>query len=117
MRSCGSCTRCCEGSLSMEIQGIDILGKGCPLVLLDKGCGAHSERPMGCAQFFCGWIKDETIPEHFKPNISNTIILLPLRHPEILGLVLTGKEPMAADMLQWAQEYALKHNLTIKISE
>lgn len=116
MRECGTCTKCCEGSISVDVRGYEILHRGCPFVKLEKGCGIHSERPAGCAQFFCGWIKDESIPEHFKPNMSNTIILLPLSQPKILGLVPT-EGTVAAEMLEWAQSYADEHNLTIKIQE
>ncbi len=116
MRECGTCTKCCEGSLGMTINGEDIYGKGCPLVLLNKGCGDYENRPaIGCGTFKCGWLKNPDVPEEFKPNLIDVIILFPIKNPNNMGLVPTGGRPIPEDVLHWADKYSLNNNLDLII--
>ena len=75
-RSCGTCTKCCEGHLKANINGVKMgLGKACYLLELGKGCSDYDNRPyMPCKWYRCEWLKNEEIPDNFKPNEVNFIL-------------------------------------------
>jgi uncharacterized cysteine cluster protein YcgN (CxxCxxCC family) len=75
-RSCGTCTKCCEGWLSSNIRGHRMYpGKPCFFVEIGKGCTDYENRPaMPCKVFNCEWIKNVKLPEEFKPNNIGFII-------------------------------------------
>jgi uncharacterized cysteine cluster protein YcgN (CxxCxxCC family) len=76
-KNCNNCTKCCEGYLKANINGISMYpGKPCYLLDIGKGCTDYENRPyMPCKSYKCEWLKDEKIPEQFKPNLTNFIIL------------------------------------------
>ena len=113
MKECGSCTKCCEGSLSVAVQGTDILGKGCPLVLLNKGCGDYENRPVGCVTFKCGWLLDPSIPDYIKPSESNVIIVLPVIDG-IRSMGLVSNTAISQSMIEWSTEYANNNGLALR---
>lgn len=75
-RSCGGCTKCCEGWLVAEIYGHKI-GEGAACKFLTKnGCGIYSIRPYDpCAAWTCFWKDDISLPEWMRPNLSNVILV------------------------------------------
>lgn len=74
-RSCGNCTKCCDGWLSGNIRGHEVFpGKPCFFVTIGVGCNDYHNRPeIPCKTFVCGWLDDESIPENFKPNIADVM--------------------------------------------
>ncbi len=75
MKSCGTCTRCCDGWMSDNIRGHEVYpGKPCLFVTIGRGCNDYDNRPNDpCKTFNCVWKVDNQIPEHMKPDISNII--------------------------------------------
>jgi hypothetical protein len=74
-RQCGTCTKCCEGYLTADINGYDIYpGQPCYLLKKDVGCQDYDNRPdFPCKSFECFWILEKEMPEEFKPSISGSI--------------------------------------------
>lgn len=75
-RSCGSCTKCCEGYLTANIRGHEMYpNKPCFFVTLNKGCNDYDNRPRNpCRIFNCEWIKDLEFPDELSPLNSGVII-------------------------------------------
>ena len=75
-RSCGTCTKCCEGTLKLIVFGQRVSpGNPCPLLNLNSGCSDYENRPaMPCKTYKCQWLKKIEMPEKFKPNLINFIV-------------------------------------------
>lgn len=74
-RSCGNCTKCCDGWLTGNIRGHDVFpGKPCFFVTIGVGCNDYHNRPHTCKSFECQWLLDSNIPETLKPSVSDIII-------------------------------------------
>lgn len=75
-RNCGSCTKCCEGWLSGEVDGKKFYkGIGCHNCIIGNGCAIYEDRPEDpCRTFSCSWLDDESVPEWMKPELSNVIV-------------------------------------------
>jgi hypothetical protein len=113
-RSCGDCTKCCEGHLRADIKlkdgresfmGQKVYGKLNPCMFLKQGvgCGEYEKRPTNpCAIFKCDWLTDPTMPESFKPNRSNTIFTTrTIKGIEYTMLIEAGKK-LDSEVLSWA---------------
>lgn len=73
-RSCGECTKCCEGWLEATIYG-NTMHNGKPCFFLDKGCSIYENRPVDpCRDYSCAWQEEDSIPLWMKPSRSNVII-------------------------------------------
>jgi hypothetical protein len=68
MRTCGDCTFCCKAL------GVDAAtfykppNQWCPHCEIGKGCKIYDERPGVCQEFVCEWIRNEDIPEAWRPD-------------------------------------------------
>jgi hypothetical protein len=75
MKTCGTCTQCCNGTLTGNAFEKNFSpGKPCIAVILDKGCSRYEERPLMCSNFSCAWLDDPDMPDWMKPEFSNAII-------------------------------------------
>jgi hypothetical protein len=77
LRTCGSCTACCDGWLLIEVRGHRVQrGKPCPFSI-EHRCSIYSERPQHpCREFICGWlIASSPLPEWMRPDKSDMIML------------------------------------------
>ena len=76
-RSCGTCTKCCEGYLVATVGDIQLFpGKPCHFLEMGSGCSVYEDRPVDpCRVFKCGWLSDPMIPEWIKPNLSDAIFI------------------------------------------
>lgn len=74
-RTCGECTKCCEGWLSANIKGHSMY-PGCPCFFLSKGkCTDYVGRPDVCKTYNCAWLAEqETFPEWMRPDLTGVII-------------------------------------------
>lgn len=122
-RSCGECTKCCEGHLSGEIKLSDgresWIGQEedgtlhpCGFLKLGEGCGAYSERPtIPCKVFKCDWLTNPSIPESFKPDRSRAIFSTrTINGIEYMKLIEAGGK-LDSEVLSWAIEYALMNGI------
>jgi hypothetical protein len=122
-RSCGDCTKCCEGHLRADIKlkdgsapvfmGIDEVGrKPCSFVNVGKGCGVYEKRPdVPCAVFKCDWLTNPDMPESFKPSRSNAIFTTrTIRGVEYTKLIEAGSK-LDSEVLSWGFEYHLANGI------
>ena len=82
-RSCGECTKCCEGYLYADVKFDDgrIAEMGpnpCPILQLGKGCGDYENRPQNpCRGFQCEWLRQPDVyPVEMRPDLIQTIFSL-----------------------------------------
>jgi hypothetical protein len=114
-RSCGDCTKCCEGWLQGEALGHKFYpGKPCHFIAIGKGCTVYAKRPKEpCQTYKCAWLIDEDIPEWMKPSDINTILTyrevngIPYLHIKEAGSELSSK------VLSWAFLYCLRKNMNL----
>ena len=74
-RSCGDCTKCCEGWLNAQIYDKPMF-KGQSCYYLGNQCTIYDQRPNGCHEYMCEWLKSDVFPEWMKPSVSNFIVTL-----------------------------------------
>jgi hypothetical protein len=112
-RQCGTCTKCCDGTLSGSINGHEMgFGKPCYYLTIGKGCNIYENRPQEpCKRYECAWISDENIPDFMKPENSNCILDYKEEN-KIKYLRLTESTiPYTAEVLSWCINYAKLNNL------
>jgi len=110
-RSCGDCTRCCEGWLSATIKGEDMYpGKPCQFVEVGVGCNIYKNRPKNpCKTFECMWKSDAIVPEEFKPSkVASLIAKQEVNGIGYLSLVECG-EKIDSEVLSWFTIYCLSN--------
>lgn len=108
-RSCGTCTRCCDGWLEGEIRGHPMFpGQRCHFVT-DAGCSIYADRPQSpCRSFVCGWMQPgSALPEAWRPDRIG-VIVVPTRWRDAPAMVLVsaGNDP-GEDVLAWMRGHAL----------
>lgn len=107
-RSCGSCTKCCDGWLTGTAYGHDFSpSKPCYFVTR-QGCSIYPIRPESpCKTFRCHWKENTRLPDWLQPNKSGVIVLVRylkgIRH---LRLISASDRPAAEQVYAWADEYA-----------
>lgn len=70
MRTCGGCTLCCDGTLTVKVNEHKVFPNNpCPH-LTDCGCGIYADlsRPAICDTYKCAWLNHEDIPEWMRPD-------------------------------------------------
>jgi hypothetical protein len=108
-RSCGDCTKCCEGHLQMTIYGQEVKKDNpCRYLEVGKGCSIYEKRPKNpCKTYQCLWLKDPSIPDWVKPNLVNAIVDdYPMNGFPCIRVNEAG-EKLPSDVLSWALEYAI----------
>ncbi|MEO6409623.1 MAG: SEC-C metal-binding domain-containing protein [Burkholderiaceae bacterium] len=102
-RSCGSCTRCCDGWLEGEVRGHRMHpGQRCHFVT-DTGCSIYADRPQSpCRSFVCGWMQPgSTLPDDWRPDRIGVIVVdTHWRGAPARILVSAGNDP-AEPVLDW----------------
>ena len=111
-RSCGTCTKCCEGWLSANILGEWMQpGIPCQFAQRGKGCAIYENRPKDpCVGYSCLWLKDTSIPEWLKPELTNVII-----DEHFVGDIpyiraTEAGATIGSDVLTWLIKYAKVNN-------
>lgn len=119
MRSCGDCTKCCEGWLTGNVRGHEFYpGKPCFFLTIGVGCNDYDNRPADpCKTFSCDWLVNDLIPEEFKPNAIETIFLKTfLNGIEYLKLVPAGND-IDDSIISWAIDYAESNSINLWIDK
>ena len=116
-RTCGSCTKCCDGFLSAKILDFEMgNGAACPFRIKDKGCSIYNDRPSLCRNWKCGWIEDDgtLFDEWLKPNIVN-FILIRIKHGDVIWYKIAeaGKE-IDKLMLSYMIQEAIRKNINLE---
>ena len=72
-RSCGTCTLCCK---VLAIEEVDTpKDSWCQHCEVGRGCRIYNNRPVECANFYCGYLTWDIVPEHWKPDKSKIVIV------------------------------------------
>ncbi len=111
-RSCGTCTKCCEGHLGGAVRNIPFYkGNPCHFVTIGKGCTIYAQRPENpCVSYSCLWVKNEDLPEWIKPNEVNAIISQKYTQNNISFIeVVEAGEKLRSDVLSWLIKYCLSN--------
>lgn len=106
-RSCGSCTKCCEGWLFGDSYGFEFK-PGVPCKFLRKsGCSIYPIRPENpCKTFRCHWKDNTAIPDWMRPDQSG-IILLPKRIGDFFYLQIVFTDVTPPDRVyEWSEQQA-----------
>jgi len=109
-RTCGTCTKCCEGWLTGEALGHTFYqGKPCHFLAIGKGCTVYAKRPTDpCVSYKCAWLTNPDIPEWMKPSEIDAIIdIRDFKGHQYLNLKEAGS-PMQARVLNWVFQYIIK---------
>ena len=101
MRSCGTCTACCEGWLAASIKG-EAMYPGSPCKYLSNKCTIYNQRPKDpCINYKCEWLKDDSIPEWMRPDRCKAILTLKeICNIRYVWLTECG-EKLRSDVLAW----------------
>ena len=115
-RSCGTCTKCCEGYLTANIRGREVsTGKPCVFLEIGKGCTEYDKRPVDpCQTYTCSWLSTPEFPEWLKPNVANVIFTYRVQNGISYLALQEAGEPLSADVLTWAVLYALNNGLNLE---
>ena len=111
-RSCDGCTKCCEGWLPAKIMGHELSpGNPCPLLVSDVGCSIYEDRPeRPCKTYYCFWQTELSVPEKFKPSLTNTIITW----GNVTGfreLILIRAGGYDSEVVEWFAGYVKENNI------
>lgn len=117
LRACDGCTKCCDGWLSANIFGHDMLrGTPCHYNVGGK-CGIYKKRPDDpCRSYECEWLRNPEIPGWMKPNEINAIINLRKRGQFVYLEVVEAGETLRADVLSWMFIFCLKGGINLMYS-
>jgi len=72
-RSCAGCTMCCK------LLAVEALAKPrgvlCPHCTAGVGCGIYPTRPEECQRFYCAFMSDAGLGEHWRPANAKMMIV------------------------------------------
>jgi hypothetical protein len=118
-RTCGTCTKCCDGFLSAKILDFEMgNGVGCPLRIIGGGCSIHGNpiRPSLCQNWKCGWLEDDgtLFDEWLRPNNVN-FILIRFRQGDISWYKLAeAGEQISTLMLSYLIQECIRKNINFE---
>lgn len=72
-RECGSCTLCCKVLTVPETDSPK--GEWCQHCDAGKGCKIYLDRPRRCADFQCGYLIWDAVPDHWFPAKSRIVVV------------------------------------------
>lgn len=113
-RSCGTCTKCCEGYLYGEVRGIKFY-PGMPCHFKGNGCCTiYPDRPKKqCQDFNCLWLTDDRLPEWMKPDKSDVILVKVITDKHEFVEAYEAGSKMDSTVLNRLLQYAMHHNLNL----
>ena len=97
MRSCGPCTKCCEGWLTETVFNQQFY-PGVPCAYLGTNCTIYKNRPeKPCKAFICEWLADQSVPFWMRPDQSGVILI---KHEDSVEMVECDP-PLRTQPLEW----------------
>lgn len=58
--------------------------KWCPDCAIGKGCNIYETRPEECRAFYCGWMVDAGIPDHWAPKHSRMVLAYNISQNQVM---------------------------------
>jgi hypothetical protein len=100
MRTCGACTKCCDGTLAIPFGDIPT-GQPCPK-LGDGRCLDYENRPDSpCKNFLCEWLRRPGIyPDGMRPDKCGTLFIVQNidGKPNLIAVDTKGKNSLNFDL-------------------
>lgn len=120
-RSCGDCSKCCEGWLESDIYGKKMF-PGQPCFFIGdkcKGCSIYEQRPQDpCKDYTCAWLTEpEIFPNWMKPTESGVIItkkIPPEGEAHSVYQVVETDKKIGASILNWLIHWALQGEINLQ---
>jgi hypothetical protein len=117
-RSCQGCTLCCK---VLAIAALDKpRATWCTHCDVKAGCRIHGQHPSECQTFYCGYLTNAELGEHWKPTRSKMVLAYEELHaPRLSVHVDPGRpnawreEPYYAQIKRWAAAAAAKRGQVI----
>lgn len=112
-RSCGECTKCCEGWLTGDAYGHSFYA-GKPCHFFCKGCTIYADRPVDpCQTYECEWLTNNELPGWMRPDLCQAVITKK-EHQGVhyYDLVETG-QTLESNVLSWFILWALNSQKNI----
>jgi hypothetical protein len=115
-RECGTCTKCCDGWLTATIRGHDMFpGKPCFFVEQGIGCKDYENRPEDpCKTYSCFWLKNEEMPDHFKPELSGVILNFNTAEGIPYLVMNPAPEKPSPELLSWTFIHVINNDYNFK---
>lgn len=113
-RSCGTCSKCCEGWLHGNAYGNKFWrGRPCHY-LISNSCsiyGNHPEDP--CKSFRCEWLRNDQVPGWMKPDDVNAILIAREKGGFHYLEINEAGEKLRSEVLSWAVMHCLANDLNL----
>ena len=110
-KECGTCTKCCDGTLTGIIRNIPMYpGKPC-FLLKENGCSDYKNRPYQCVGYKCLWLKDPEVPDFMKPENAKAIVDIETINGIKYLRLTKSEEQYSYEILEYALKYAEKNDL------
>jgi hypothetical protein len=114
MKQCGSCTKCCEGTLVTVVLGQRLGPKACQYVEPCVGCTIHETRPQNpCRDFECAWLQEEEFDDSMRPDKSGVIPIFKTMPNSEMYLVLRDCDLVNNNSLQAYVDYAASRGMNV----
>jgi hypothetical protein len=84
----------------------------CPHCIAKSGCGIYADRPTECRQFYCEYLLDAGLGEHWKPSRCKMVVVLEdhvgelVIHTDPARPHVWRREPFYSDIRRWARTAA-----------
>lgn len=125
MKTCGTCTECCSGALTVDVYGqVASPGVPCRFRVEKVGCSIYKDRPVEpCSTYRCLWLADPDFPDHLKPEHSGGIFdirwignvrclfLSPCGDNVVNNGYVQYVDGFGVDLIDWGIQYAKEKNL------
>lgn len=105
-RSCAGCTLCCK---LLSIAALDKpRARWCKHCDPGRGCKIYDDRPNACQNFYCTFLLDDRIGEHWKPSSSKMVLTYEPDQNRIVIHVDPGRpgawqgEPFYSEIKEWS---------------
>lgn len=113
IKTCGTCTKCCEGWINANIEGHSVYpGNPCYFLQEGSGCTRYDTRPyFPCKNYQCGWLIFKDIPDKWKPENCGVIMTVLDLHDEKYINFQNAPLIPSIEMVEWAKEYFSKKEM------
>jgi len=112
-KTCGTCTKCCEGWLTFTVDSTRIYpGNPCIFLKQNNGCTRYDTRPnYPCKTFNCVWLDIKNIPDKWKPENCGVIMKFNAIHDIKYVEFIQAPSLPSKEMIDWAKNYFKKNKI------